>query len=123
MIAFLQEYWYLIIIGLVVVVVGIKTIYNFFSTTTKEERLNAVKEWLVYAVALAEKELGSGTGALKLREVYDQFLTKFPSYITKAISFATFSKLVDEALVTFKNMLKTNEAVKNYVEGKDEETK
>lgn len=112
---FFANYWWLIVIAVAAVAVAVKVVYNFFASTTKEERYTAIKEWLVYAVAMAEKELGSGTGALKLREVYDKFLTKFPAVVTKAITFATFSKLVDEALITFNNMLKNNKAVKEYV--------
>ena len=53
------------------------------------EQLKKVKEWLLWAVAEAEKELGSGTGQLKLRYVYDMFIVKFPS-LAKIISFETF---------------------------------
>lgn len=120
MMEFLMSYWWVLVIAIAVIGVGIKFIYDFFKSTTKEERLIAVKEWLVYAVALAEKELGSGTGALKLRNVYDKFLGKFPPAITKMITFSAFAKLVDEALNTFEAMLNKNEAVKNFVENKGE---
>ena len=39
--------------------------------------LNKVREWLLYAVTKAEKELGAGTGKLKLRYVYDMFVARF----------------------------------------------
>lgn len=120
MIEFLTNYWWVLIIAIAAIGIAIKFVYDFFASTTKEERINTIKEWLIYAVAMAEKELGSGTGPLKLREVYDKFLTTFPPIITKMVTFATFSKLVDEALSSFENMLKKNEAVKNYVEGKSE---
>ena len=42
------------------------------------EQLKSVKEWMLFAVTKAEKELGSGTGKLKLRYVYDMFIAKFP---------------------------------------------
>ena len=121
MINFLTNYWWVIVIAIAALGVGIKFVYDFFTSTTKEERINTVKEWLIYAVAMAEKELGPGTGCLKLRQVYDKFLTIFPPVITKLVTFATFSKLVDEALTTFEAMLKKNNAVKDYVEGKSEE--
>ena len=63
----------------------------------------------------AEKELGGKTGKLKLRMVYDMFLTKF-SWLAKIISFEQFSKLVDDSLEIFKEMLKSNKAVKKIVE-------
>ena len=35
----------------------------------RSKQIECFKEWLVYAVSLAEKDLGNGTGALKLRQV------------------------------------------------------
>lgn len=77
----------------------------------KEEK---IKIWLLHAVICAEKELGSGTGKVKLSAVYDMFIQRFP-VLSKFISFNTFSRLVDEVLITMKEMLKNNEGVKNYV--------
>lgn len=72
------------------------------------------KEWLLRAVVEAEKELGAKTGALKLRYVYDLFITKFPIF-SKVITFEGFSLLVDEVLDEMKHMINTNTAVYNYV--------
>jgi hypothetical protein len=80
----------------------------------KEATLETMKEWLIYATTLAEKELGSGTGVLKLRYVYDMFLTKFPLF-SKLISFETFSEFVDNALVNMRNILEVNSAIDEYV--------
>ena len=63
---------------------------------------------------MAEKELGGGTGKLKLRYVYDLFLTKF-NWLAKVISFEQFSDLVDEALEEMKRLLESNNAVKEIV--------
>ena len=79
------------------------------------ERKN-LKNWLLFAVAAAEKSLGSGTGELKLRQVYDQFLVKFP-VVSKFMSFDMFSRLVDTALNSLEDMLQNNEAVNTYVKG------
>ena len=79
------------------------------------ERKN-LKSWLLFAVAAAEKSLGSGTGELKLRQVYDQFLVKFP-VVSKFMSFDMFSRLVDTALNSLEDMLQNNEAVNTYVKG------
>jgi hypothetical protein len=76
--------------------------------------MNAIREWLLMAVTEAEKELGDGTGQLKLRYVYDLFVTRFP-WAAKVVSFSTFSALVDEALVEMREMLDKNAAVKMYV--------
>ena len=68
---------------------------------------------------MAEKELGGGTGKLKLRYVYDLFLTKF-SWLAKIISFEQFSELVDEALEEMKLLLNTNEQIAAIVENTEE---
>lgn len=91
-------------------------VYQFVKMPRKEQ-IDAVKSWLILAVTEAEKYFGSGTGALKLRYVYDLFVTKFP-YIAPLVSFELFSSWVDEALVWLNEQLKANKNVKNYVEEK-----
>lgn len=73
-------------------------------------------EWLKYAVTVAEEHLGSGTGQLKLREVYDMFLEKFPMFST-LVPFPVFSKLVDVALEWLEIQLEKNANVKAIVRG------
>lgn len=75
---------------------------------------NKVKEWLKYAVTMAEKELGSGTGQLKLREVYDWFLEMFPVF-GKIVPFSIFSKWVDLALEWMREQLENNNNISKYV--------
>ena len=112
---FLLEFWPIMISVIsAIVIITVETIRFFGSGTDKQ--LDKVREWLVYATAIAEKELGSGTGKLKLRYVYDMFVTKFP-WIAKFISFARFSVIVDEALDHMESILATNDAVNNYVTG------
>lgn len=41
-------------------------IYSFVKMPS-DKQLNKVREWLLYAVTKAEKELGAGTGKLKLQ--------------------------------------------------------
>lgn len=110
--------WAIILALVAVLAVSIYAIYKF-TKKPKEEQLNKVREWLLYAVTAAQKEFGGGTGQIKLRYVYDKFLTKFP-YLTMVISFELFSSLVDEALVKFREILETNNKVQKYV---DEEGK
>lgn len=90
--------------------------FNLFNWTKspKEEDLNKVREWLIWAVAEAEKQLGSGTGQLKLRLVYNMFVMAFPKLVD-VISFKFFSEMVDVALGTLKLILNENEQIKNYV--------
>lgn len=73
-----------------------------------------VKEWLKYAVTMAEKELGTGTGQLKLREVYDWFIDQFPVF-SKLLPFPIFSKLVDDALEWMRDQMECNEKINMYV--------
>ena len=114
---FLVNHWYLIVALVAVIVVVIALVVKFFNLPT-EAQLSKVKEWLVYACMEAEKALGEKTGKLKLRMVYDMFLTKFP-WLAKVITFEKFSNMVDEALEKFKKMLESNVAVKAIVEEKD----
>lgn len=115
MIDFIVNYWWVLVIAVAVIVVGGYTLYVFIKMP-KSSQIAKVKEWLLYAVAQAEKELGGGTGQLKLRYVYDMFIVKFP-YLVKVVSFESFSGLVDEVLEKFRSMLETNKNVQNYVEG------
>ena len=78
-----------------------------FVKKSKEEKIQVVKNWLLYAVAMAERELGSGTGRIKLGQVYEQFLLVFPQ-LQYVISFDMFAKLVDEVLVQFQELIEEN---------------
>lgn len=103
----------------VTVAAAVVALVRFFKSGT-EKQLTKVREWLLYAVSLAEKELGGGTGKLKLRYVYDMFVVKFP-WLAKIISFDRFSTIVDESLEEMNKLLATNDAVANYVVGVEEE--
>lgn len=111
---FLINYWWVIIVIIAAIVAIGYGIYVFVKKP-RHEQIAKIKEWLLYAVAAAEKELGSGTGALKLRTVYDMFIKEFPK-AAKWISFETFSILVDDALKVFKELVDTNTSIKAYIE-------
>lgn len=114
---FIANNWYIIVLAAAAVAVVIYLIIKFFKLP-RESQIKKIKEWLLFAVTEAEKELGSGTGQLKLRYVYDMFVTKFP-YLVKFVSFEMFSHLVDEVLEKFKEMFKNNKAVQQYVISND----
>ena len=82
------------------------------------DKVEMIKNWLLYAVAMAEQQLGPKTGRLKLALVYNKFVTECPS-LAKNISFEYFSKLVDDVLDKFKSMLSTNEAIENVIVKKE----
>ena len=113
---FIINYWYIIVAAIAVLAAGGILVYRYFKLPS-EAQLAKVKEWLLWAVTGAEKELGGGTGRLKLRQVYDLFVTRFP-WLAKIVSFELFSDMVDEALEEMRDMLKNNQAVKALVEGK-----
>ena len=77
----------------------------------------SVKEWLLYAVFMAESEWGSGTGKLKLRTVYDMFVAKYP-IISKILPFSVFSLWVDEVLKEMRQILEENKEIRASI--KDE---
>ena len=115
---FIIEYWY-IIVAFAAVVAGAAIAVVWFFGLPRGAQLKKVREWLLLAVTKAEKELGSGTGKLKLRTVYDAFLTKFP-WLAPVVSFERFSELVDDALDEMKKMLEENQAVQSFVSGPTE---
>ena len=86
-----------------------------FLKLSKEKQIEMIKQWLLFIVIEAEKELGGGTGAVKLRFVYDKFIKRF-KFMSKVISFETFSALVDEALETMRFMIQNNPHVATYIE-------
>ena len=100
-------------------IVGLGFIYvRKFMNLPSEEQLTKVKEWLLFAVIQAEKELGAKTGQIKLRYVYDLFLSKFPALVN-IVTFEQFSQLVDEALEQMKHLMQTNSNARYYIQRKD----
>lgn len=110
MVEFLQQYGVAIIAA---AIVGGASAFIFIKYPQK------IKEWLVYACAQAELYLGSGTGMLKLRAVYDMFISQFPVF-SKFVSFSTFQAWTEEALVTFKEWLKDNSVQELFEKGDKE---
>lgn len=110
---FIMNNWFIIIVLLALAGGTIIALVRYFQMPT-EEQLDKVREWLLYAVTEAEKELGGGTGQLKLHLVYDWFVERFP-WMVKIISFEWFAELVDEALVEMRDMLAKNEKIKAIV--------
>ena len=107
----------IMIVSIIVVICAmLYAIYEFYKLG-KEKQLAMVREWLLLAVVEAEKALGSNTGQLKLRYVYDLFISKF-KYLSLVISFEQFSLLVDDALVLMRNAISNNKQIENYINNK-----
>ena len=100
------------IILVLVIVAIICILVAGFLKLGKERQLKVITEWLLLAVIKAEKELGGGTGQVKLRFVYDLFIDKF-KFASMFISFNQFSALVDSALVIMKEMISNSSFLSN----------
>ena len=114
---FLIENWYIILAAMALGALAVVAVVRFFRLP-REKQMENVRQWLLGAVTAAEQELGGGTGKLKLRTVYDAFLTKFP-WLAPVIPFEQFSGLVDDALVEMRKLLADNKAVQQMVTGED----
>lgn len=88
-----------------------------FINAPRKVQIEKVKEWLLWAVTQAEMDLGGGTGRLKLRQVYDMFVQRFP-VIAQAVSFGTFSVWVDDALLEMKKLISENKIVEEMIHNK-----
>ena len=116
---FLVENWFLIVALFACVAVVICLIFRFLGMPTEKQKAK-IKEWLVWACIEAERALQSGTGQLKLREVWNLFCA-VPAFtwVARVISFEQFSRWVKDALVEAKKMLVNNKNLAEYVYGKD----
>ena len=109
--------WYLfVVIFAVVGVFGL--LFTAFLRQPTEKQKEKIKEWLIWACIEAERGLQSGTGQLKLREVWNLFCA-VPAFgwVARIISFDTFSGWVTESLSTVKRMLVENPRLASYVYG------
>lgn len=110
---FLLNNWEFLVLIIAVIALAAAYIIKFVKLPN-DAQLAKVQEWLLWAVAEAEKTFGSKTGQLKLRYTYDLFVSRFPQ-IVPYVTFEAFSELVDKALVKFNNMLASNKKVEEYV--------
>ena len=78
--------------------------------------VNGFNNWLVWAVSEAEKTFGSGTGQLKLRHAYDLAIARFPA-VAMLIPFPVFKWMVDQALVTMREMIEKNGKIAGVIVG------
>lgn len=111
---FLMEHWVTILLILALVAHIVYDVIQFHKMP-RDEQYQRIRGWLLQAVMLAEREFGSGTGALKLSSVYAEFCKQLP-WIAKVISYETFSKCVDDALEEMKEILAKNKKIAAVVE-------
>lgn len=111
----LANNWFLLVAA-AAIIAAVVTFVIKFAKEPSSKQVENIKEWLRWAVVQAEAALGSGTGQLKLRMVYNFAVEKFP-FIVNVISFSTFSVWVDEALEWMNEQLKNNNNIKSIVVG------
>jgi len=99
-----------IIIALICVIGAVVYLGYKFMLLPSGEKTQKILALLLIFVTEAEKELGAGTGEFKLSYVYDLFTAKFP-IVGKLMPYTTFKVLVDKALVTMKDLIKSNQNV------------
>ena len=109
--------WFLVVALAAVLGVSVWAAVRFAGLPTEKQK-EKIREWLVFACNEAERELQSGTGQLKLRDVWNKFCG-IPVFATvaKFISFDEFSEWVKDALRKAKEMLVNNKTLANYVYG------
>lgn len=74
-----------------------------------------VMKMLYALVTEAEKELGGGTGALKLAAVIERIYPKLPVVIKMFVTEKRLQKWIEAALVAAKNAWSTNPQIAAYV--------
>lgn len=100
---FFIDNWYVIATFICALILCIYKIIEFIGYPT-EKKKNEIKDRLLFYVTEAELQLGSGTGRLKLAQVYDYFCDVFP-YTKKWYTLEEFEDLVDEVLPTMREVL------------------
>ena len=115
MVMWIANNW-MVIIGLVALVAAVVLAILAFIKLPTSAQKEKVQKCLLAWVIQAEKELGGGTGKVKLSTVYGTFVTAFP-ILKNFISFETFSLWVDDALEEMRKLLEQNENLKQVVEG------
>lgn len=104
-----------IVVGIIALIaMVVVAVIQFMKLPTTEQR-KKIQKCLLSWVIEAERDLGGGTGKVKLSTVYGTFVTAFP-ILKNFISFETFSVWVDEALDEMRKMLEENENLKQVVE-------
>lgn len=107
-----------ILVAMICGVAFVTTMVVKFMNMPSAKQIENLMEWLKIAVVEAEKALGTGTGSLKLRSVYESAVIAFP-WVAKYMTFEKFSELVDVALEWMKEQIEKNQYIKEYIEGEN----
>ena len=98
------------IIALIACIVGLLA---FFAI---KGEIKTIEEILFKLVTEAEKQYGSGTGALKKAAVIEWIYGKLPPLLRGLISAERLSDMVEQALEAAKKKWLENSNLKNYIE-------
>lgn len=109
----MNEVFFYVVVALAIGIVCGYFIKKFIEAPSSS-KIEMIKNWLLYATAQAEQEMGAGTGRLKLAKVYDMFVEKFPQ-IAAILKYEKFCEMVDEALVTLRHLLDTNVNIQEFI--------
>lgn len=105
---FILENWdFILLIAAAVATV----VYNVYKGNK-----SVIMKMLYALVTEAEKELGSGTGALKLATVIAQIYPNLPAVLKLFVTEETITKWVEDALTAAKEAWKQNAAIAEYIE-------
>lgn len=88
----------------------------------KAKLTNAVSDWLLRAVTEAERELGGGTGKLKIRAVYERALEVFGPELAQIITLEQLDAMAQTPLEEMRKMLEANSSAAEYVKQEDHKT-
>lgn len=105
---FIQAHWDIITL---VIVATAALVFSIFKGNK-----SVVMSMLFSLVTDAEKNFGSGTGALKLASVITEIYPKLPTVIKTFISAQTLQKWVEDALAMAKKKWEDNANIKAYIE-------
>lgn len=76
---------------------------------------SVVMKMLYSLVTEAEKEFGSGTGALKLADVVSKIYPKLPAIIKTFVSDKRLTEWIEQALTSAKETWQKNAAIAGYI--------
>lgn len=105
---FIVEYWDFILLAVAAVAAVV-----FFAFKGNK---SVIMRMLYALVTEAEKELGEGTGSLKLATVISKIYPKLPAVIKLFVTEKTITKWVEDALAAAKETWKKNAAIAEYIE-------
>lgn len=83
--------------------------------TAETNLRKAVSDWLLKAVIDAETELGTGTGKLKIRSVYERAIEIFGPTVYQVITLEQLDAMAQYPLEEMRHLLETNGAIADYV--------